>query len=146
MRPVSDGRKNLSASSGVGFADTAKKGLIKGFTTYVLKTNLMATLRKGSAEDLFERLEMFIETRDNSGVMAIDQGSEDFSNVSAPLGGLDRLQAQSQEQISSTSRIPLVWFTGITPSGLNASSQDERIVFAETIRALQEEEFEDTIV
>ena len=34
--------------------------LVKGFTTYVLKTNLMATLRNGSADDLFERLEMFI--------------------------------------------------------------------------------------
>jgi phage-related protein (TIGR01555 family) len=116
--------------------------LLRGFTTYVLKTNLMATLRNGTAEDLFERLHMFVETRDNSGVMVADQATEDFSNVSAPLGGLDHLQAQSQEQMCSASRIPLVWFTGITPSGLNASSADERAVFAETIRALQVEEFE----
>ena len=45
--------------------------------------------------------------------------------MSAPLGTLDALQAQSQEQLASVSGIPLVELLGITPAGLNASSEGE---------------------
>jgi hypothetical protein len=49
-----------------------------------------------------------LRAHDQHGRAAGRQEAEDFKNEAMPLGGLDRLQAQSQEQVSSVSRIPLV--------------------------------------
>jgi hypothetical protein len=92
----------------------------------------------GGLTNFFNRLQMFNLGRDNHGVNAVDKATEDFGNVSAPLGSLDKLQAQSQEQMCAPAGLPLVYLTGITPAGLNASSQDEIEVFQDTAAANQE--------
>jgi len=112
--------------------------LIHAFTVWTLKTNMAQVLNGGGAENLFRRLQVFNMGRDNHGVMAIDKDTEDFSNISASLAGLDKLQAQSQEQQCAPSGLPLVYLTGITPAGLNASSQGEIEVFQDTTAANQE--------
>lgn len=112
--------------------------IIHAFTVWVLKTNMGAILNGGAAEDFYRRLQIFNMGRDNHGVMAIDQTTEDFDNISAPLSGLDALQAQSQEQMASVTGIPLVYLLGITPSGLNASSDGEIRVFEDWCSAQQE--------
>jgi len=53
--------------------------------------------------------------RDNRGTMVVDKADEDFKNVSTPLGTLDKLQAQSQEQMASIAGIPIVLLLMITP-------------------------------
>ena len=68
----------------------------------------------------------------------IDKNIEDFDNVSVPLGSLDKLQAQAQEHMASVSGIPLVKLLGVTPSGLNASSDGEIRCFYDWIGAYQE--------
>lgn len=115
--------------------------LIKSFTTFVLKTNMPGIIGSIGEADFLKRLDMFDNNRRNSGVMAIDKESEDFANVSASLGGLDHLQAQSQEHMAAVSRIPLVKLTGISPSGLNASSDGELRCFEDVIHAKQEAEY-----
>lgn len=112
--------------------------LIHSFTVWVLKTNMASILNNGGAQELFSRLEIFNSARDNHGVNALDKDTEEFENVSAALGGLDKLQAQSQEQMCAPAGLPLVYLTGITPAGLNASSQDEIEVFQDTLHANQE--------
>lgn len=72
--------------------------LVQAFSVMVLKTNLTTTLQTGS-DELFGRANLFNETRDNAGLMMVDKNTEDFENVSAPLSGLDHLQAQSQEHM-----------------------------------------------
>jgi hypothetical protein len=84
-----------------------------------------------------DRAQLFNELRDNLGVMLIDT-SEEFSNVSAQLGSLDALQAQSQEHMASIPGIPLVKLFGISPHGLNASSEGEIRVFYDWIHAFQD--------
>lgn len=109
--------------------------LIHSFSTMVLKTN-MATIIQGAiggAKKLIDRIRLFNRARDNRGVMAIDKDTEELENVSTPLGTLDKLQAQSQEQIASVAGIPLVVLLGVTPSGLNASSDGEIRTFYATI-------------
>lgn len=115
--------------------------IVKSFSVFVLKTSMSGVLSGVGADDFFRRLQIFTGHRDNHGVMAIDKDTEDFANVSAPIGGLDKLQAQSQEQMASVSRIPLVKLTGISPSGLNASSEGELRCFEDTIHAYQESLF-----
>lgn len=112
--------------------------LIHSFSVMVLGTDMDAVLDGGPADQLFARVDLFNKTRDNRGTFVIDKASEEFSNVSAPIAGLDKLQAQALEQIASVSGIPLVILLGITPSGLNASSEGEIRVFYDKIMAYLE--------
>lgn len=119
--------------------------LLHSFSTMVLATDMSTILGGGQAKSLLDRLDLFNRARDNRGVMAINKESEELTNVSTPLGTLDKLQAQAQEQIASVSGIPLVVLLGVTPSGLNASSDGEIRTFYATIKAYQERVFRDPL-
>ncbi len=116
--------------------------IIHAFSVMVLKTDLATTTMPGGSGggngDVLARLALFLLLRDNQGVFAIDKNKEDFSNVSAPLSGLDELQAQAQEHLFSVGRIPAVKFAGIQPKGLNATSEGEMRAFNDTIHGSQE--------
>jgi hypothetical protein len=73
--------------------------IIHSFSVFVLKTDLSETLMQGGQE-LYQRAEFFNLIRDNKGLMMIDKDAEDFINVSATLGTLDALQAQTQEHMA----------------------------------------------
>ena len=77
--------------------------------------------------------------------MAIDKDTEALSNISAPLGTLDHLQAQSQEQMAAPARIPLIKWLGYTPSGLNASTSDDIRTFYDSIHGRQERVYDDIL-
>jgi uncharacterized protein len=115
--------------------------IIKAFSVMVLKTDLSGLLQSGGAE-LDRRIAVFNNYRNNKGVMAISKADEDFANVAAPLGSLDKLQAQAQEHMAAPPRIPLIKLTGITPSGLNASSDGELRAFDERQHGYQESFYE----
>lgn len=112
--------------------------LLHSFSTMVMSTNMGTVLQGGGATDLMRRAQLFNQTRDNRGLMLIDKDTEDLTNVTTPLSGLDSLQSQSQEQIASAAGIPLVILLGVTPSGLNASSDGEIRSFYATIKGYQE--------
>lgn len=109
--------------------------LVHAFSVMVLATDMDQVLSGGPGDTLFTRVDLFNQMRDNRGTFVIDKNREEFTNVSAPIAGLDKLQSQSQEQMSSVSGIPLVILLGITPSGLNASSEGEIRVFYDRIMA-----------
>jgi phage-related protein (TIGR01555 family) len=112
--------------------------LLHSFSTMVLSTDMTTILGGGTATNLLRRLQLFTQARDNRGVMAVNKETEELSNVSTPLGTLDKLQAQSQEQIASVAGIPLVILLGVTPSGLNASSDGEVRSFYANVKSYQE--------
>jgi uncharacterized protein len=111
--------------------------LISTFSTSGIKTS-MANFLAAGGEELFKRLVLFNRNRDNQGLMVLDKDTEEFFNVSTPLGTIDQLQAQAQEHMASVSRIPLVKLLGISPAGLNASSEGEIETFDDSINAYQE--------
>lgn len=123
--------------------------LVHSFNTYVLKTNMMATVQ-GGARGVFNigamdgaaldaRVALFTLMANNRGVMMLDKDAEDFTNVSVQLGTLDKLQAQAQEQMASVASQPLVKMFGIQPTGLNASSDGEIRVWYDHCHAMQED-------
>lgn len=114
--------------------------LINAFSVMVLATPMNTLLASGGS-DLIARMNAFVACRDNRGLMAIDKETEALTNVSAPLGGLEALQAQTQEHMSAVCGIPLVKLLGITPTGLNASSEGEIRVFYDWVHAFQESLF-----
>lgn len=119
--------------------------IIHAFSVMVLSTNLATTTMPGGAGggngDVLARAMLFNLFRDNQGLFVIDKNTEDFKNISAPIGGLSDLQAQSHEHLCSVSRIPVVKFMGIQPMGLNASSEGELRAFEETVAGMQEHLF-----
>ena len=115
--------------------------MIKAFSTMVYATDMSATLAGDGAVDLGARVDAFNRFRNNRGTFVVDKASEDLKNVSAPLGGLEALQAQAQEHMAAVFGIPLVKLFGISPAGLNASSEGELACFYDWISAQQEHVF-----
>lgn len=115
--------------------------LIANFSITVLSTAMDAVLQ-GDDEDapgtLIQRAQLFTASRNNLGLMLLDKEREELGQVNTPLSGLHELQAQSQEQMCSVSRTPAIILTGISPGGLNASSDSEIRVFYDWIAAQQE--------
>lgn len=120
--------------------------LINNFSIIVLKTAMDQVLAGGDdGTNLFERIKLFTLTRSNKGVMALDKDREELEQISVPIGGLSELQAQAQEQMSSAVRMPLVIFTGVSPAGLNTSSDGEIRIWYDWIRSQQEAYYREPI-
>jgi hypothetical protein len=119
--------------------------LVHSFSVSGIKTDMSVMLAGGGSEEIAGRAELFNRTRDNRGLMMLGL-EEEFINVSTPLGTLDHLLAQSQEQIASITGIPLVILLGISPAGLNASSDGEIRVFYDSIHAFQERLFRQNLM
>jgi len=112
--------------------------LIEAFSVMVFKTKLPEQINNLEANNLSNRLDLFNAYRNNKGLFALDKDTEDFANVSVPLGTLDVLQAQAQEHMAAVSGIPLIFLLGIQPAGLNASSEGEIRAFYDWVHAYQE--------
>lgn len=113
--------------------------LLNNFSITALATSMDQVLQgDDDGADLFARAELFTATRSNKGLMLLDKDREDLVQINTPLSGLHELQAQSQEHMCSVSRMPAIILTGISPSGLNASSDGEICIFYDWIAAQQE--------
>jgi uncharacterized protein len=119
--------------------------MLHSFSASGIKTHMASVLTGAGDDDIFKRAALFNNMRDNRGVFMLDKDSEEFFQFNTPLSGLDALQAQAQEQMASVSNIPLVYLLGITPSGLNATSEGEINVFESYIASMQEALFTDNL-
>jgi hypothetical protein len=117
--------------------------LIRNFSILFLQTNMLSVLQGENASDLIRRAQLFTQTRDNQGFFLTDKDTELLGQLAVPLSGLDHLQSQAQEHMAAPTHIPLVVLTGITPSGLNASSDGEIEVFHNFVNSSQEALFTD---
>jgi len=119
--------------------------LINTFSTTAIQTDLSQVLTGGSAAAMNARADLFSATKSNRGVMLLDKEREDLVQINTPLGGLHELQAQAQEQMCAVSFMPAIILTGISPGGLNASSDSEIMVWHEWIRGQQEAHYREPI-
>ncbi len=112
--------------------------MINNYSLIVLKTNMSAVLQDGdSGADLLKRLKMARMHGDNTGAFAVDMATEDIQNVQVSLSELAALQQQALEHMAYPTHEPLVVLTGVTPSGLNASSDGEIEVYHDWNRSEQ---------
>lgn len=117
----------------------AVSDLINSFSITILKTN-MAQMLQGDCDgaDIFNRADMFTLTKSNRGLMMADKDGEEIEQLNTPLSGLHELQAQAQEHQCSVVRIPAMILTGISPTGMNASSEGEIRSFYDWVSSQQE--------
>lgn len=113
--------------------------IINTFSITALGTAMESLLQEGDeGGDVITRAELFVANRSNQGLMLFDNERESLTQLNVPLSGLHELQAQSQEHMCSVSHIPAMILTGISPTGLNASSEGEIRAFYDWIAAQQE--------
>lgn len=131
--------------------------LVTNFSTPVLETDMAVSLQQplgngatladpcvgGPGSGLFERVDVFSNFKSNRGTFVTNFGTENFKIEAVPLGTLDKLQAQSQEHVAAVSKLPLLKYAGLTPAGLNATSEPELKSFQDDIHAQQEDFFAD---
>lgn len=120
--------------------------MISMYSTSGIRTNMQATLAgddegPGGSMDVFKRMQLFTQMRDNRGLLMLDKASEEWFQFNTPLSGLSDLQAQAQEHMAFPTHIPLVKLTGATPTGLNASSEGEIKVFYDYVKSIQQSFF-----
>lgn len=112
--------------------------LINNFSMTGLATNMAQNLQPGDdGTGLLNRVRLLAAYRSNKGITVLDKESEEIFQHNTPLSGLHELQAQSQEQMCAVSRMPAIILTGISPGGLNASSDSEIRVFYDWIASQQ---------
>ena len=114
-------------------SDAAKQYAVSG-----ILTDLQQALLPGGDMDLGRRAALINTYRDNRNLLFLDKATEEFFSSATPLSGLDALQAQAQEQQAAVARTPLVKLLGITPSGLNASSDGEIRVYYDRVHGYQQ--------
>lgn len=119
--------------------------LINNFSTSGIKTNMQNILAGDEGEDVIARGEFFSAMRDNQGLMLLDNDTEEFFQTNTPLTTVDKLQAQSQEHMAAVSSTPLSVLLGITPTGLNASSDGEIRIYYDHVQAMQQILFHDNL-
>lgn len=115
--------------------------LISAFSQMVLSTNMAAYLTDNASRSLDERVEAFNLYRSNFGTFVVDKETEDLKNVSAPLAGLDELQAQAEEHMLIPMRTPLIKAFGLSPSGLNQSDDNQVRSFYDNVNSDQEDQY-----
>ena len=137
-RPVADMLKPAYSFAGVSMSQLAMPYIdnwlrtrqsvsdtVKQFSITGVLMDLQQALAPGGNIDLQHRAQLFNAYRDSRNLALLDKATEEFFQINTPLSGLSDLQAQAQEQMSAVSHMPLVVLTGITPNGLNASSDGE---------------------
>lgn len=113
--------------------------IVRAFSLTILATDMSGILTDGESDaNLWLRAGVFNKFRDNSGMMLLDKESEELSQINTPLTSLPEILTKMQEQMAAPSHTPLVKLLGITPSGLNASSDGEIRVYYDYISAQQE--------
>ena len=111
--------------------------MIHNYSIIALMTDLATMLESPENGGLQGRAQLFANNRDNQGLMMLNKGTEEIAQVTVSLASLDKLQAQSQEHMAAIVHQPLVIMTGVTPSGLNASSEGEIQIWHEFINGCQ---------
>ena len=127
--------------------------IVANFSKNGILTDLMQQLApsdgsqpsQGAIDDLFRRIDFYNALSDNNGTLVLNKGTEEFFQYNTPLGTLDQLLSQFLEQILLPAGMPLVIYLGLTPHGLNASSEGEILAWESWVHAYQPHFFGDTI-
>lgn len=127
--------------------------LIGNFSKNGIKTDMQQMLAPNpdgggdsGGDNLMSRIQLYTDLQDNGGLMVLDTSTkEEFFQHNTPLGTLDALQSQSLEQMCLPTGMPVIILLGLTPQGLNASSEGEMRAWEAWVEAYQKHFYGDAI-
>ena len=103
----------------------AASRLLHKYSLLVLKTDMGSVLYNGNPEELYDRIKVLADFRDNNSVFVIDKEDEDIVTVTTSLAGVTDVVRLSLELMPIMFRQPLTKFLGISPGGMNATGESD---------------------
>lgn len=99
--------------------------LLHKYSLLVLKTDMGSVLYNGNPEELYDRIKVLADFRDNNSVFVIDKEDEDIVTVTTSIAGITDIVRLSLELMPIMFRQPLTKFLGISPGGMNATGESD---------------------
>ncbi len=103
----------------------AASRLLHKYSLLVFKTDMGSALYSGNPEELYSRVKVLADFRDNNSVIIIDKEDEDIVTVTTSLTGVTDVVRLSLELMPIMFRQPLTKFLGISPGGMNATGESD---------------------
>ena len=103
----------------------AASRLLHKYSLLVLKTDMGSVLYNGNPEELYDRIKVLADFRDNNSVFVIDKEDEDIVTVTTSIAGITDIVRLSLELMPIMFRQPLTKFLGISPGGMNATGESD---------------------
>lgn len=113
-------------------AKASLSDLFLRFSTKAIKTTALQT----NPRQAIERAKA-INSQQNNLSMLLLTPDEELIQTITPINGLDKLIAQTSENIAVSARMPVTKLLGLTPSGLNNTGQFDLISYYDEIRNIQ---------
>jgi len=123
---ISLAQKVLDAVSHFTDCRESANRLLKKCSTTVFKTDMENVLSGGFDTYLQNRVDYFVQNRDNDGVATIDKEREDLAVVTVSLGGVTDIVRQAMEYVAAMFNEPVTKMWGLSPAGFNTGDADLR--------------------
>lgn len=106
---------------------TSVSRMLEKYSDTVLQTNMEDIINSGAGANALEnRLRYYVQNRSNDGIIAIDKESEGLMKIESTLAGLTDIPRQDLEFLCAIARTPATKLMGISPSGFNATGENDR--------------------
>ena len=115
--------------------------LLHKYSLLVFKTDMGSTLYNGNPEELYSRVKVLADFRDNDSVIIIDKEDEDIITVTTSMAGITDVVRLSLELMPIMFRQPLTKFLGISPGGMNATGESDENNWNEYVLSQCEKQF-----
>lgn len=133
-------QKVLDAVSHFTACREAAARLLQKYSLTIFKTNMSDILSGGFDNTLRQRVQYFVQNRDNDGCATIDKETEDIVVMTTSLAGVTDLVRQSMEYVAAMFNEPVTKMWGLSPAGFNTGDNDLRNHY-DNIAAQQEKMF-----
>lgn len=84
-----------------------------------------------------ERLNLWVQNRDNYGIKTIDKESEDMMQFDTSLTDLDAVIMTQYQLVAAAANVPSVKLIGTSPKGFNATGEYEEASYHEELESIQ---------
>ena len=115
--------------------------LLHKYSLLVFKTDMGSALYNGNPEELYSRVKVLADFRDNDSVIIIDKEDEDIITVTTGMAGITDVVRLSLELMPIMFRQPLTKFLGISPGGMNATGESDENNWNEYVLSQCEKQF-----
>lgn len=114
--------------------------LLEKYSLTVFKTDMSEILSGGMDSALMQRIQYFVQTRNNDGCATIDKDKEDLVVMTTSLAGVTDLVRQAMEYVAAMFNEPVTKMWGLSPAGFNTGDADLRNHY-DNIESLQKKIF-----
>lgn len=119
----------------------AASRLLHKFSLLVFKTDMGSALYNGNPEELYNRVKVLADFRDNDSIIIIDKEDEDIVTVTTGITGITEIVRLSLELMPIMFRQPLTKFLGISPGGMNSTGESDENNWNEYVLSQCEKQF-----